>query len=126
MSPYEEYEKAWFATLRTDFLRAELAKKEFKGRYGEARRKRYEAELATKRNYLTPPARYGAALWQRRVLDELRAVQQARADEKKEFLSAWELVAHALELAALPDKETVVRFLNRMGYHTKRGRPKKQ
>jgi hypothetical protein len=30
-----------------------------------------------------------------------------------------------LELPALPDKETVVRFLNRMGYHAKRGRPKK-
>lgn len=125
-SPHEEYTKAWHAICRIDVLCEELSNKKFEGRFGEARRERYEAEIAVKKRFLTPPAKQGALNWQTRVLKEVRAVQQSRLKEGKQLPAFGELRAAVLKLPALPDPETVVRYLNRMGYYGNRGRPKKR
>ena len=125
-SPDEEFNKAWLVSLRIEVLHVELAKKEVKGRYGSARRKRSEEELVARMNYLTPPARYGAAHWQRRVITLVRRAQVELDGYDMDPLSFQELLDLVLVLPAIPDKETVARFLNRMGYHGSPGRPKKK
>ncbi|WP_124608583.1 hypothetical protein [Burkholderia seminalis] len=125
-SPYKEYTDAWNAILRIDAQRANLAKKVVNGRYARARRKRDEIALATDTNFLMPPARVGAARWQRRVISFVRLTQAELAASGAEPLSFRELVERALMLPAVPEEEAVVRFLNKMGYRGRPGRPKKQ
>ncbi|CAG4907415.1 hypothetical protein [Paraburkholderia gardini] len=125
MSPDKEYREAWYVSLQIDALRAELEKKVVTGRYGRARRKQLEAQLATKRNRLTLPASYGAAVWQRRAIGLVRLVQAHLNGYGDELLSFQELVTLAMTLPAMPEEQTVARFLNRMGYRGKLGRPKK-
>ena len=107
-SPDEEFNKAWLVSLRIEVLHVELAKKE------------------VRMNYLTPPARYGAAHWQRRVITLVRRAQVELDGYDMDPLSFQELLDLVLVLPAIPDKETVARFLNRMGYHGSPGRPKKK
>lgn len=127
-SHYEKYTEGWNVTQRIDVLRAELSEEEVKGRYSQARRRRRMKELAVREHYLAPPARQGALAWQRRAIDAVRTIQKSRFEKGDALLSFWELVAHVMALpdVPVPGEETVVRFLNRMGYHAKRGRPKKK
>ncbi|WP_180729385.1 hypothetical protein [Paraburkholderia sp. PGU19] len=111
--------------LRIDFLRAELSKEAVKGRYAQARRKRFKEELTAKENYLTPPAKRGAHTWQRRAIKEVRAIQESRAAKGEPLLSFKELVEHVLAMPAMPKEDSVARFLTEMGHRGRRGRPKK-
>ncbi|MBP0594564.1 hypothetical protein J8I87_33875 [Paraburkholderia sp. LEh10] len=124
-SQRKEYKEAWSAVLRLDFLRAELGKEDVKGRYVQARRKRFKEELTVKENYLTPPARRGAHIWQRRAIKEVRAIQESRAAKGEPLLSFKELVEHVQAMPAMPKEDSVTRFLTEMGYRGRRGRPEK-
>lgn len=124
-SSYQEYEEAWKKMLRIDVLHEELRKAGISGRYAEARRRRVAEELAIHERYLTPPARRRATMWQGRVFNAARNAQTSRSERGEALLSFWELVAHVRELPDLPGEETVVRYLNRIGYHGSTGRPKK-
>ncbi|BFG72104.1 hypothetical protein PTKU46_01370 [Paraburkholderia terrae] len=124
-SQRKEYNDGWNAKLRIDFLSAELSKEGVTGRYAQARRKRFEQELTAKMNYLTPPAKRGAHIWQRRAITEVRAIQESRAAKGEPLLSFKDLVEHVLAMPAMPEEDAVTRFLTEMGYRGRRGRPKK-
>ncbi|WP_197338957.1 hypothetical protein [Ralstonia solanacearum] len=116
-----EYIKSWKALRRIDQLRAELSGTRYLGKYGAARQKRAQQELQTLENYLTPPAERGAIFWQRRVLEAAWAAFRAN-----QHITFRDLLDHAMQVRSVPCEERVRRFLNRMGFLGKSGRPKKQ
>jgi len=116
----DEYDKGWKTSLRIHQLRAELSSTRYIGKYGAARQKRAQQELRALENYLTPPAKRGAIFWQRCVLAAVRAALHANPN-----ITFRELLDCAMQVPSVPDEEAVRRFLNRLGFHGKPGRPKK-
>lgn len=117
----DEYTKGWKTSRRIDELRAELKNTRYIGRYGTARQKRAQQALRALENYLTPPAKRGAAVWQRAVWSVVRAAYQA-----KPRITFRELLNLAMQVPSVPGEETVRRFINHSGFHGKPGRPRKQ
>ncbi|MFT0170958.1 hypothetical protein ACLKMY_18410 [Paraburkholderia mimosarum] len=120
MKHYREYTEAWNVIMRIDFLQSRLHEDTPNGAYCQRDRKRAEVEFVRLKNFLSPPAARGAAVWRREVARTAWAA--FRANEEITFKK---LLDGAMEIDGVPDDEAVRRFLNRLGFHGRPGRPNK-
>lgn len=125
MADADAFKKGWFAALKID--RDEDAKKtqRFVGRFGLARKKKLEDAISKNKNYLTPPARRNAIVWQRQVFRLLRGIPKRR---ELSLTRLTDIVFRAaikerkpLSVSAL----TLRRFINQLGYLDRPGRQKR-
>lgn len=120
MKHYREYTQAWNVIVRTDLLQSRLQEGIPNGACAQRDRKRTEVEFVRLKNFLSPPATRSAAIWRREVARTAWAA--FRANEEIAFKK---LLDGAMEVRSVPDEEAVRRFLNRLGFHGRPGRPNK-
>ncbi len=120
MQHYREFTKAWNVIVRADFLQSQLQENIPNEARGQRDRKRIEVEFVRLKNFLSPPATRSVAIWHREVARTAWAA--FRANEEITFK---ELLDGAMKVRSVPNEETVRRFLNRLGFHGRPGRPNK-
>jgi hypothetical protein len=116
-----EYDRAFHTVLRIDAIRSELAIKTTHGRFGEANHRRLEEERRRLNRYLTPTPTAKAIRWQRPVVNA--AWEAFRTNPRIPFPELLDAVMKVPDLRV--EEEAVRRFLNKMGFRGKPGRPRK-
>jgi len=108
-----EFQLAWEMALQIDAAKEALAK----AAKSQTRYRRLRREIEICENFLTPPARRGAIIWQRRALAAV-----AQHIEKHHCLDFTQLVKEIQLLAGMPCAKEIRRFLNSLGFLGKAGR----
>ena len=124
MADADEFKKGWRAALEIDRDEDAKNKQRFIGRFGRARENRLNADIDKNNNYLTPPARRNAIVWQRQVLRLLKGIPNKRERSQVRLISDVMAAAVKERKALSVSVLTLGRFLNQLGYLDRPGRRK--